>query len=203
MLIPMALHDRIASGGVTVAFRAWLRPTVKAGGTLVTPVGQLAIDSVEIVDPESITDGDAVRAGASDAHAVRASLREGDGRRVYRIEFHVVGADPRIALREHAELEETEWATLETKLAAMDRRSAEGPWTIATLDAIGELPGVVSTTLAERVGLPRPEFKLRVRRLKALGLTESLGVGYRLSPRGVALLTRQGVALLTRQAEAP
>jgi hypothetical protein len=31
-------------------------------------------------------------------------------------------------------------------------------------------------------------FKLRVRKLKELGLTESLEVGYRLSPRGKAVL---------------
>jgi hypothetical protein len=31
-------------------------------------------------------------------------------------------------------------------------------------------------------------FKTDVRKLKGLGLTESLEVGYRLSPRGVALL---------------
>jgi hypothetical protein len=36
--------------------------------------------------------------------------------------------------------------------------------------------------------MDRPEFKQRVRRLKALGLTESLQVGYRLSPRGMAFL---------------
>ncbi|WP_225771433.1 hypothetical protein [Inquilinus sp. Marseille-Q2685] len=35
-------------------------------------------------------------------------------------------------------------------------------------------------------------FKTDVRKLKALGLTESLKVGYRLSPRGRALLERIG-----------
>jgi len=33
-----------------------------------------------------------------------------------------------------------------------------------------------------------PRFKRRVRQLKELGLTESLEVGYRLSPRGRAVL---------------
>lgn len=33
-----------------------------------------------------------------------------------------------------------------------------------------------------------PLFKRRVRQLKELGLTESLEVGYRLSPRGRAVL---------------
>jgi len=43
-------------------------------------------------------------------------------------------------------------------------------------------PGVVSTELAPRLDLERLPFKQRVRRLKELGLTESLKVGYRLSP---------------------
>jgi hypothetical protein len=36
--------------------------------------------------------------------------------------------------------------------------------------------------------MERLPFKANVRKLKALGLTESLDVGYRLSPRGEALL---------------
>jgi DNA-binding MarR family transcriptional regulator len=56
------------------------------------------------------------------------------------------------------------------------------------LHAIASQPAVVSTTLAEQLGMERPAFKLNVRKLKALGLTESLDVGYRLSPRGRALL---------------
>jgi hypothetical protein len=39
------------------------------------------------------------------------------------------------------------------------------------------------------MGYDRPAFKLDVRKLKRLGLTESLEVGYRLSPRGRAYLT--------------
>jgi hypothetical protein len=50
------------------------------------------------------------------------------------------------------------------------------------------LPGVVSTDLAAQAGQERRAYKMRVRRLKALGLTESLERGYRLSPRGRAYL---------------
>lgn len=187
MLLPARLYDGIASGEVTVAFRAWLRPTVKAGGTLITPAGQLAIDSVEVVDPSGITDTDARRAGATDVDAVRADLRSGEGRDIYRIAFHLAGADPRIALRERTDLDDAEWAKLQKKLDAMDGRSTDGPWTAKVLGVIAARPGTVSTVLAEEVGIDRPEFKLRVRRLKALGLTESLGTGYRLSPLGERL----------------
>jgi hypothetical protein len=53
---------------------------------------------------------------------------------------------------------------------------------------VAERPGVVSTVLAQEAGRERMAYKADVRKLKALGLTESLPVGYRLSPRGEALL---------------
>ena len=49
-------------------------------------------------------------------------------------------------------------------------------------------PGIVSRVLARRADADVPLFKRRVRQLKELGLTESLEVGYRLSPRGRAVL---------------
>jgi hypothetical protein len=58
-----------------------------------------------------------------------------------------------------------------------------------TLSLIAARPGVVSTVLAEALGRDRPSFKVDVRKLKRLGLTESLEIGYRLSPRGQAFLT--------------
>jgi hypothetical protein len=44
------------------------------------------------------------------------------------------------------------------------------------------------------VGREKLPFKRDVRKLKELGLTESLLVGYRLSPRGRALLAGLGAA---------
>ena len=67
-------------------------------------------------------------------------------------------------------------------------RSAGKPWTRTTLQLIEKYPGVVSTALARHTGQERPAFKINVRKLKEMGLTESLDVGYRLSPRGEALL---------------
>lgn len=40
------------------------------------------------------------------------------------------------------------------------------------------------------LGVDKEWFKLNVRKLKNLGLTESLETGYRISPRGRALLKR-------------
>lgn len=55
-----------------------------------------------------------------------------------------------------------------------------------TLRLIGTYPGMVLTALARQLGHERPAFKLNVRKLEELGLTESLEVGYRLSPLGEA-----------------
>lgn len=192
MLFRKEAIDAIAAGEVTVAFRAWKRPTVRAGGTLLTAAGQLAIDDVAVVDPERISDADARRAGAADAAAVRATLRTGEDRQVYRVAFHLLGEDPRVALRQRADLDDGELAALVAKLAAMDARSPIGPWTTATLEAIATHPATVSTVLAEALGQDRQELKVRIRRLKALGLTESLGTGYRLSPRGAVVLAALG-----------
>jgi hypothetical protein len=44
--------------------------------------------------------------------------------------------------------------------------------------------------LRVRVGQEKMAFKVNMRKLKALGLTESLEIGYRLSPRRQNLLRR-------------
>ena len=64
------------------------------------------------------------------------------------------------------------------------------PWTTRYLQLIADQPGVGSRVLAAQVDADVPPFKRRVRQLKELGLTESLEVGYRLSPRGRAVLER-------------
>ena len=98
------------------------------------------------------------------------------------------GADPRIALREQDALSDAEIEGLLRRLRRLDAGSAEGPWTLRVLAAIEEQPGVVSTTLAERLGCERAWLKPQVRKLKNLGLTVSLRVGYELSPRGRIVL---------------
>jgi hypothetical protein len=54
------------------------------------------------------------------------------------------------------------------------------------LELIAENPGVRAPDLAARMGRETLPFKRDVRKLKELGLTESLEVGYRLSPHGRA-----------------
>ena len=77
------------------------------------------------------------------------------------------------------------------RLSAIDARSPRGPWTWSVLELIARHPATRAADLAPMVGRERLPFKADVRRLKELGLTESLRVGYRLSPRGRALLERR------------
>jgi hypothetical protein len=171
----------IADGSVTVAFRRWKRPTVKTGGTLQSPAGLLAIEEVQPIRAEDVTDREARAAGYAGRAEVLAALRpEGQ---LYRVRFHRLGEDPRVELRTRAELDQAE---LDDLLRAFERLD----WACPVLRLIAHNPGVVSTELAPLLSLDRARFKQRVRRLKALGLTESLKVGYRLSPRGIAVLER-------------
>jgi hypothetical protein len=91
-------------------------------------------------------------------------------------------------LREDAALTDDDVAALTRRLDRLDRASTHGPWTRATLQLIADQPAAQSGVLAAVLGRDRAPFKLDVRKLKELGLTESLTVGYRLSPRGRALL---------------
>ena len=183
MLLKRAILDKVRAGEVSVAFRRWTKPTVKAGGFRVTSIGRLAIDEVRRVHEADITDPAARLAGEASRADLMAALAKGRGE-LYRIAFHLVGEDPRIALRTDADLSEADWAALKKRLARMD---GTAPWTDRCMALIAAYPGRRAGDLAVMAGLERLEFKARVRRLKALGLTISLETGYRLSPRGEAL----------------
>jgi len=105
---------------------------------------------------------------------------------LHRITFALAGDDPRIALRAADELTAADRADLDARLARLDRN---GAWTLDTLRLIEAHPARRAGDLAGMLGRePLQDFKNDVRKLKGLGLTESLTVGYRLSPRAVAYL---------------
>lgn len=185
MLLNRRALDGIATGEIDLAFRRWKRPTVRVGGTLRTRAGVLSIDSVEPTSQRRISAEDASRAGfASRAELLRSLRPEG---RLYRIEFHRIGDDPRAVLRERSEITDRERAELDARLDRMDRSRGQ-PWTRRLLELIAGRPETLAADLAAYVGMEKLPFKRDVRKLKELGLTESLLVGYRLSPRGWAYL---------------
>jgi biotin operon repressor len=186
MLISADDLEAIVAGRVDTAFRRWVRPTVKAGGTLMTADGVLAIEAVDVLALNAVTAEDLSRAGFNSRDELDAMLGNREGT-LYRIRLRYLGEDPRAALREQSVLAEEEAGELAATLARMD---GGGPWVHRTLELIAECPGHSAQELAEVLGLDKTKFKNNVRRLKSLGLTESLAVGYQLSPRGRAWLDR-------------
>lgn len=181
----------IADGSVTLTFRRWKRPQVISGKTYRTAAGRLVIDSVRTVDPGSIADDEAIRAGHPSAEALRADMRGDPALPICRVAFHLApGEDPRDELAADAVLDAESRADITRTLERLDRASRSGAWTHAVLTLIAANPAVRAGDLAPRMGQELPDFKLNVRKLKNLGLTISLGTGYRLSPRGEAFLAR-------------
>ena len=189
MLIKNTILNRIRSGEITLIFRRWKRPGVKAGGTQMTQLGVLGIDSVDVVTERKITEADAKAAGFESKKALIADLYDRD-EDIYRIGVHWVGEDPRKTLRTNDKLTKAEIDEIIEKLKKLDTGSQRGAWTQLYLQMIHDQPNTHAQILAESIGLTIPTFKPWVRKLKAFGLTESLRPGYRLSPRGEKVLAR-------------
>ncbi|MBN9107075.1 MAG: hypothetical protein J0I14_18975 [Propionibacteriaceae bacterium] len=208
MLLPNRIAQGVRDGTITLAFRRWEQPRVKVGGTQLTSAGIVRFDGVEEVNQASeLTEDDARAAGYVSVDALRRQLyppavpgltrdpapsRRGPraskgGDHVYRVHLSWVGEDPRIALREDVP-DAAELTAITAAVAKLDAGKHTGPWTRPILEWIRDNPGVISTELAALLGREVAPMKADIRRLKALGLTESLRVGYRLSPRGAAYL---------------
>jgi hypothetical protein len=187
MLFTAATLRGLTEGRVSCTYRRWEVVRPKVGSRFTTSAGVVEVTSITRADEQQLTERDADEAGFdSVADLINWCRAKGDGD-LYRIGIALAGPDPRIELRRTNNLQAADVAALNAKLDRMDR-APEQPWTRSTLLQISRLHGVVSTELAAEVGQERRAYKLRVRRLKALGLTESLERGYRLSPRGQAYL---------------
>jgi hypothetical protein len=178
----------IRAGRVDLAFRRWKRARVRPGSRMRTPVGVLEVATVRAVGRSAIDDAEAARAGyASRRELLEALDGRGEGD-IHRVALRYAGEDPRVALRERDDLTGAELDEVTRRLERLDRASRHGPWTEAVLALIAERPEVRAADLAAALGRERQPFKLDVRKLKELGLTESLERGYRLSPRGRVVL---------------
>ncbi len=189
MLIKNVILDDIKAGKISLIFRRWKKPGVKAGGTQMTQRGVLAIDAVDVVTTRKITNKDAIAAGFASKSELLAQLIERDEpTEIYRIAVRFVGEDPRKELRQKADLSAGEIEDIIAHLRKLDAGSQRGNWTQLYLQMIHDQPNTHAAILAQQIGLDIPHFKPWVRKLKALGLTESLRPGYRLSPRGEKVL---------------
>ncbi|PKH37992.1 hypothetical protein CXG46_16700 [Nocardioides alpinus] len=177
----------IKAGTVDLAFRRWAKPRVVVGTRMRTGVGLLEVTSVEQVSVSSLRAEDARRAGAPSLAALKQALAARQEDPAWRIGLAYAGSDPREALRAAVPTAE-ELATINARLDRLDASSSYGAWTRQTLDLIDLHPTVRAPDLAAQVGRETADFKKDVRKLKELGLTESLAIGYLLSPRGEAVV---------------
>jgi hypothetical protein len=191
MLFAGSDRDGVADGTITVAYRRWAEARVVEGRIYRTNAGRIEIDSVRQVNPDLIADTDAEIALADRRNAkdVRRRLRGEESFPTFLIKFHLVeGPDPREELAAQPDLSADDLEDLTARLAAFDKSSHPGPWTSQTLRLIQAQPSTRAADLAASVGRETAPFKLDVRKLKNLGLTYSLEVGYELTPRGTAYL---------------
>lgn len=186
MLFEQRFWAGMADGSVTLTYRRWKAPRAVAGRRHRVVGGMIEIDEVRVVPAGSVTGADARAAGYADVGALLDDLRGDPGLPLYRIAFHHAGADPRDALAADATLTAADRAELDRRLDRLDAASSHGPWTADTLALIAAQPGVRAGDLAAELGREREPFKIDVRKLKNLGLTISLEIGYELSPRGQA-----------------
>ena len=189
-------HEAIARGALTLTLRRWRRPQARSGGRYRVGEYMIEVTSVERVEPSDISAEDARAAGHDSVeealNAIRRNQRKsGDANApLYRVAFRCLGAqaDPRAVLAADSDVDSEDLTAIAERLAKMDARSRHGPWTRSALEAIAVAPGRRATELAAEQQRETAKFKADIRKLKALGLTISLEVGYKLSPRGRVVL---------------
>ena len=173
MLFERRLRDGLADGSITVALRRWKRTQVLPGRRYRSPDGLVAVTQVDVVD--AIDEATAHAAGFASVADALADL-PGDGP-ITVVHLHRVDDDDPRDVLSH-----------DTHITDVDRLLQQIERYRGHFELIAANPGVRAPDLAPQLGLDTPTFKRQVRRLKELGLTHSLRVGYRLSPRGEALL---------------
>ena len=193
LLFQKRFHEGLVSGAVRLTFRLWEKPHVKTGGRYrCHPIGVLEVDAIERVMVADITEADARLTGfakreellAYIAGAARGPLRPKT--ELWRVELHHGGDGDRVAAALDDDLDIAALAAIEARLARF------GDWPLPTLRLIKRRPRVAASKLAASMGRETAPFKVDVRKLKKLGLTQSFEVGYELSPRGLAFLERRG-----------
>jgi hypothetical protein len=192
MLFAGSDRDGVADGRITTAYRRWSEARVVEGRIYRTNAGRIEVESVREVNPDLIADNDAdvIAADRQNAKDVRRRLRGNEDWPTFLIKFHLVeGPDPRDELAAQTDLSADDLEDLKARLAKLDDLSRHGAWTTDTLRLIQSKPATRAGDLAAEVGRDLAGFKLDVRKLKNLGLTQSLETGYELSPRGQAYLS--------------
>ena len=197
MLFKTRFHERIRNGSTSLTFRVWKTARVKVGNSYKFSASDFVeVESIEPVAIDSIRDDEARRAGFLGASQLTSFLLNSAPKdltlksKVFRVRFRYVAdhADSAAALR--TDISPASLDEVVGRLQRMDRRSRHGPWTRQVLELIHKNPRMAASRLAPTVNRETRPFKVDVRKLKALGLTQSFEVGYELTARGEALLKR-------------
>ena len=192
LLFQKRFHQGLVDGNITLTFRSWSKPLVKAGGRYrCHPIGVIEVDAIDRVRVADIQETEARAAGFSGKHELIEYLQghqqPSAPEEVFRVRLHYGGDGDRVPGALNAELSLEDIAAIRAKLQALDERS-DAPWTSKTLKLIDRNPRVAASRLAAKVGRETAPFKADVVKLKKLGLTQSFEVGYEISPRGRAFL---------------
>lgn len=87
------LRNRVVAGTITVSYRLWSRPKVKAGGKYRSGSVTIEVDDVELMPFSSITDEDLQLTGEPDLETLRTRAAHAgpihDDTVLHRVEFHV------------------------------------------------------------------------------------------------------------------
>jgi len=198
LLFKSQFHEAIRRGEITCTVRIWQRPHVRAGKRYQLGVGTIEVQRILEIGFDALTPALARRSGFASLIELLKIAKHGAGERVFLIDFRYLDQPPRRVASSNTAPDATQAAEIASKLDAMDRRAGQ-PWTRAMLQAIHAHPGERAGDLAARLGRERNQFKQDVRKLKALGLTISLEIGYRLSPRGAALVATRSATKRKKQ----
>ena len=188
LLFQKRFHAGIVDGAVRLTFRLWEKPHVKVGGRYrVHPIGVVEVNGVESVALADISESDAraggfvSRAELLEYMALVAKTALSDATPVFRVAFMHGGDGDRVPIALDAKLSAEALADLQKRLGRLER---DGTWVRRVLELIGQHPRVAASQLARKLKRETEPFKVDVRKLKKLGLTQSFEVGYEVSPRG-------------------
>ena len=195
LLFKKRFHQGLVDGSITLTVRLWDKPHVKPGGRYrVHPIGVVEVDAIIRIPFGELTQADAQRAGFVDlAELTEYALPVAKGpltglTPIFKVDLHHGGDGDRVQIAMDAKLDKAAVEALCRKLKKLDTK---GPWTKQTLALIAHRPKVAASKLAKSIGRETEPFKIDVRKLKKLGLTQSFEVGYGLSPRGRAFLKKK------------
>jgi hypothetical protein len=192
LLFQKRFHAGLVEGSITRTFRLWDTPRVKPKGRYrVHPIGVVEVTALVRRRLGELREADARASGFSSRDellAYMAPVAKGplsDDTLVFDVTLKHDGDGDRVPLALEAELTEADVEAITQRLSRLD---GEAPWTHRVLKLIERRPRVAASKLAASLGRETEPFKVDVRKLKKLGLTQSFEVGYEVSPRGKAYL---------------